>query len=374
MDFGRSGQRLQGSEASKSGQTLSYVIGARTHVAQESDLHVTPRITMLGTPVTLQQNPGLGHGFAVVVFAVAFLIRFLAGEAMAGLPFVTFFLATLIVAGAAGSGPAVTCVALCLFSAWYFFLPPYGSFRLIWPGGPVALLAFLIVSGAQVAVVHRLRLALERVEAQRLELMDQSDRHRLLYHELQHRVANGIQAVASTLSTQASLSPEAQPALDEAAERLLGVAEVHRRLHDPELGNRLGEMLDGMLRQLLVSAGKSDVAVTMQVEAGALAPEVASMIGLVVAEAASNSIKHAFAGRFGGSFDVSLIGVEQGRLRLVIEDDGHGFAAAQRESESLGMIIMRGFAERLRGDIRFGEATAGGARVMLEFPAELHRG
>ena len=266
-------------------------------------------------------------------------------------------------------------MVLCLIASWYFHLPPYGSFRLVWPAGPIALLAFLIVSGAQIALVHRLRVALDRVDAQRLLLADQSDRHRLLYQELQHRVANGIQAVASTLSAQASVSPEAQPALDEAAERLLGVAEVHRRLHDPELGNRMGEMLDGMLRQLLVSAGKSDVAVTMQVDAGPLSAEVAGLIGLIVAEAASNSIKYAFAGRFGGSLDVSLLRAGEARLRLVVEDDGHGFPTrASQAGESLGMTIMRGFAERLRGTIRFGESAAGGARIALEFRAEPNKG
>ncbi len=326
---------------------------------------------MRGLPLTLRDNPWLGHGFALVVFAVAFLTRWWAGSAMDGLPFVTFFMAVLIVAAVAGTGPAVVCLVACLFTAWYFFLPPYGTFRLTWPQGPVALLAFLLVGGAQIGLVHRLRQALDGLEAQRLDMAGQAERHRLLYQELQHRVANGIQAVASTLSMQASLSPEAQPALDEAAERLLGVAEVHRRLHDPELGERMGEMLDGMLRQLLISAGKSDVAVTVQVEAGRLSPETAGLVGLIVAEAASNSLKYAFAGRFGGSLDVTLMRMENGSLRLAVEDDGPGFlATSPRSDESLGMAIMRGFAERLQGTIRFGEANAGGARIALEFPGE----
>ena len=319
-------------------------------------------------PLTVHRGPWLGYGLALLCFGVAFAVRWLVDEVMVGLPFVTFFLAILIVAAFAGTGPAILCALLCLVAAWYFFLAPYGSFRLPWPQGPVALLFFVAVAGTQIALVHALRDAMRRLEAQGAAMAAQTERHRLLYRELQHRVANGIQAVASALSAQASLSPEAQPALDEAAERLLGVAEVHRRLHDPDLGDRMGEMLDGMLRQLLVSAGKSDVAVTVRVDAAALPPETASVLGLIVAEAASNSIKHAFADRFGGSFDVSLLPVGEGRLRLLIEDDGPGFEAlAGASSDSLGMTIMQGLAERLRGQMRFAEGPRGGACITVEF-------
>jgi len=322
-------------------------------------------------PLPMRHKPWLGYGLALLAFALAFLTRWLAGSAMEGLPFVTFFLATLVTAALAGTGPALLCLFACLLAAWYFFLGPVPGFGLVWPQGPVALLAFVLVSGAQILLVHRLHQALARLEAQRGAMAEQAARHRLMYQELQHRVANGIQAVASSLAAQAGLSPEAQPALDEAAERLLGVAEVHRRLHDPELGGRMGEMLDGMLRQLMVSAGRSDVAVTVQVEAGSFSPETASLLGLVVAEAASNSIKYAFAGRFGGRLDVGLQRVSEGGHRLLIEDDGPGFRASRPVAEdSLGMTLMQGFAERLHGRIRFGEAPAGGAAITLEFPAE----
>lgn len=325
---------------------------------------------MLDFPLKVRRNAWLGHGVALIVFGVAFAVRWWSEPAMEGLPFVTFFLAVLIVAAVAGTGPALTCAAFSFVAAWYFFVAPFGSFRLPWPQGPISLAFFLAVVGTQIALVHWLRLALERLELQRGAMETQAERHKLLYKELQHRVANGIQSVASALSAQASMSPEAQPALDEAAERLMGVAEVHRRLHDPDLGDQMGVMLDGMLRQLMISAGKSDVAVTVQVDAGTLQPETASLIGLIVAEAASNSIKHAFAGRFGGSIDISLLHIGEERLRLLIEDDGPGFKAlAGDQPESLGVTIMRGFAERLCGTIRFGEAPAGGARISLEFPA-----
>lgn len=322
----------------------------------------------MATPLTARLHPWIGHGLALILFAAAFLLRWWAGEMMDGLPFVTFFLAILATAALAGTGPAITCLVPSFLSAWYFFLPPSYDFRLVWPQGPLALFFFLLVAGSQVALVHWLRQAHARVAFQRHALADQAARHRLLYTELQHRVANGIQSVASTLSAQAMMSPEAQPALDEAAQRLLGVAEVHRRLHDPELAGALGTKLEAMLRQLMMSAGRSDVSVTVQAEAGTLAPELAGLVGLFVAEAASNSIKHAFNRRLGGQFDVSLLPVGEGALRLVVEDDGPGFSAAAGGGDgSLGMTIMRGLAERLGSELRQGEGRLGGARLSVEF-------
>lgn len=318
---------------------------------------------------TIRQKPWLGYPLALLLFGLALLVRWSAGTAMDGLPFVTFFLAILAVAGLGGTGPAIACLLLSFVAAWYFFLPAPNSFRLVWPQGPIALAFFLAVGGAQIALIHGLRRATEHLAAQRMALAALAERHRLLYHEVQHRVANGIQAVSSALSVQASLSPEVQPALDEAIQRLLGVAEVHRRLHAPELGPRIAEMLDGMLRTLLVSAGKSDVAVTMRVEVGPLSPTTTSLIGLIVAEAASNSIKHAFAGRLGGSMEVSLLPVGAGHLRLIIEDDGPGFGVGDAgERQSLGTAIMEGLAGQLGGELQFGEGTSGGARLSLTFP------
>ena len=60
----------------------------------------------------------------------------------------------------------------------------------------------------------------------------------------------------------------------------------------------MGDLLDGLLRHLQVSAGRSDVVVKVQAENGILPSGMASVIGLIVA--AFNAVKPAFVGRFGG--------------------------------------------------------------------------
>ena len=102
-----------------------------------------------------------------------------------------------------------------------------------------------------------------------------------------------------TIDPSASSPTElaAKHALDGAAE---WVAEVQRRLADQALGDRMGDLLDGLLRHLKVSAGRSDVVVKVQGETGVLPPGTASVIGLIVAEAVFDAVKYAVVGRFGG--------------------------------------------------------------------------
>lgn len=219
------------------------------------------------------------------------------------------------------------------------------------------------------------RLAALRASVERLTRHQQE-----MYREVQHRVSNGIQSVASVLSLQASLAEnaETEEALRSAAERLLGVAEVQRRLWDAALaGAALGAAIEAVARRLLESAGLGHVALTVEAGAAALGPERSTTLAMIVAEAVANSIKHAFADRRDGCLAVALRPAPGQRLLLTVSDDGPGPPAlAEDEGEtilagaSLGMLIMRGLAERLYGTLRLEQGPAGGALLRVEFPAQ----
>ena len=77
---------------------------------------------------------------------------------------------------------------------------------------------------------------------------------------------------------------------------------------------------------------------------------------MLVAEAASNSIEHAYTARSGGALDGSLLPAGDGKQRLVVEDDGAGFGPGDAgPRHSLGTPIKRGLAERPGGTLRLGE-------------------
>jgi signal transduction histidine kinase len=78
----------------------------------------------------------------------------------------------------------------------------------------------------------------------------------------------------------------------------------------------------------------------------------------------SNALKHSQA----ATIDVEL-GARDGRITLVIADDGTGFdpADAQRRSTKLGITSMEERAEALGGQLRI-DSGEGGTRVILEAP------
>ena len=85
----------------------------------------------------------------------------------------------------------------------------------------------------------------------------------------------------------------------------------------------------------------------------------------IAQEALNNAIKHSQAGRI----EIELA-LREGRVKLVVSDDGVGFDPSDRQirSRRLGITAMEERAEQIGGELRI-ESTAGrGTRVVLEAP------
>jgi two-component sensor histidine kinase len=304
---------------------------------------------------------------------VAFLARYHFAEAMAGLPFVTFFLAVLLTSFLGGWRPATAVAAASLLAAAYWFLPPHGQWKFAWPQDAVALGFFVLVAGSQIMLVHRLTGALARLEWKRAQIEAMRASEQLMFSELQHRVANGIQLVASLLSLEASrveTAEDARTVLDDAVSRLSIVATIHRRLHDPDLGEAgFEKALESLARDILSAAGRQDVELVVRAPRLAITPADATSLSMIVAEGVTNAIKHAFAGRAAGRIDIRFGADATGERRLTLHDDGPGFAGLpDQDGESLGVLVMGSMARRLGGWLVLGNAPEGGALVTVVMP------
>jgi two-component system nitrate/nitrite sensor histidine kinase NarX len=82
----------------------------------------------------------------------------------------------------------------------------------------------------------------------------------------------------------------------------------------------------------------------------------------VVREALTNVEHHAHARRA----DVRLA-IEQGRIRVTVEDDGVGIKDAEPPTHHYGLAIMRDRAATLGGTLQVARRAEGGTRVVLEF-------
>lgn len=123
------------------------------------------------------------------------------------------------------------------------------------------------------------------------------------------------------------------------------------------------------IRQLLSRLARphEDVAVDVHVtgEIGPLPSEVLEDAVHIVREATSNALRHAAARRI----DVRLERVD-GRLLLVIRDDGGGFDP-QAVSRGMGLDNMRSRAERIGGEVTIESAPGAGTKVTALLPVAL---
>lgn len=322
---------------------------------------------------SLGRRPWTGWVAGATSFAAAFFARYHFSDVMSGMPFLIFLLAVLLTSFAGGWLPATVVAVASLLSASYFFLPPPGAWTFVWPRDGVALVLFAMVAGGQIALVHRLTGALRRLEWKRAQMEALRASEHLMFSELQHRIANGIQLVASLLSLEAARVETAEDAvavLDDAVTRLSIVATIHRRLHDPALGDTgFEKAIESLVRDILVAAGREGVTVNVTAPRLAITPADATSLSMIVAEAVTNAIKYAFAERETGRLDIRFETAADGARRLLLHDDGPGFATVpENDAESLGVLVMSSMAARLGGTLELGNAPEGGAVVTVVLP------
>lgn len=134
------------------------------------------------------------YGFALLAVAAATALRFWLSEFLISQPFVTYFLATLLVVVVAGPGPAALATFLSAASAIYLFVEPVNSFEIRNVADIARLLIFVTIALGMSAMAEMMRRAREvAVEAQinlaKIEMIQQSEAA-LRASEERLRVAN----------------------------------------------------------------------------------------------------------------------------------------------------------------------------------------
>ncbi|KQZ71519.1 histidine kinase [Sphingopyxis sp. Root214] len=198
-----------------------------------------------------------------------------------------------------------------------------------------------------------------------------------LLHEMQHRVANSLQIIASILmqSARKVQSSEARGHLSDAHQRVMSIATLQRHL--AESGGGAVE-LEPYLAQLCASIGASmiydreQLTLTTHVDPVSIGGDVSVSMGLVVTELVINALKHAFPGGRHGHVVVGY--VAQGNdWTLSVSDDGVGMAEdAERSRAGLGTRIVQALAKQLGAEVAV-ENVAPGTRVSLTHTAQIAR-
>lgn len=311
-----------------------------------------------------RQNFWLALLAVTPIFCAALLLRYLLGDALQGVPFITLFPAILIAALIGGFWVGVAVTVLSGLAAAYWFLPPTGSFMLD-PNGLMVMGLFAVTSGIQLYVVELFTRALDQLEVER-------DRSGVLFQELQHRVANNMQFIAGLLHLQRRVlgnNPSlAADMLADTQTRFETMARIHRRLYEPSvLTMPMTQYFQSLCMDVLQASGANNIVCVVEALADTLDIQRLVTLSMLVNEVITNSVKHAFVEGQPGTISIRLDREAQ-NYALTIEDNGRGMPVGfdAEDSSGLGFGIMRGLAAQLGGELQF--VSNGGTRTRVVFP------
>lgn len=214
---------------------------------------------------------------------------------------------------------------------------------------------------------------------QEAELRNALASQKLLLDEMNHRVKNSLQMVASLLNLEcARASAETRGKLLSASARVNAIATIHASLYQD--GDVASVAVDSQLRELcehLISSTGCDIRgirVQLDVAPLRLCPDKAISISIIVNELVTNSLKHAFHDREQGMIEVQLKRDGGGSLLLTVRDDGHGardgLDREVRRSSGLGERLVQMSARKLGGRVEHSHDQGGWETTVLLPAAE----
>jgi two-component sensor histidine kinase len=267
----------------------------------------------------------------------------------------------IVVTGAQDSRMAVAALKAGAFD--YVVKDAQGEFIYLLNAALHAAVDKMRTLRAKEAAEAEVRAARDRFEALATE-------RALLMREVNHRVGNSLQLIASllTLQSNAAGNEDVSEALRAATGRVLAVAQVHRRLYtsDDVQSVSIDKYLEALVEDLRRSAEGGGLSqLTLQAEPIGAAPDHAVAVGMIVNELVTNSLKYAYPGGK-GSIRVALRKAGEGRALLTVEDDGVGIDTKAPKSTGLGQRIVRAMGDKLRANIEHDTKHAG-ARIMVTF-------
>jgi two-component sensor histidine kinase len=213
----------------------------------------------------------------------------------------------------------------------------------------------------------RLLLAVTDVTDARAEARLKDDLVRdkaILLQEVQHRVANSLQIIASVLmqSARRVQSEEARGHLHNAHHRVMSIAALQRQLSTSNGGKvELGTYLTQLCQSLGASmiADPDRLSIQVSVDNSAVEADVSVSLGLIVTELVINALKHAFPDERSGTI-VTDYRSSGNDWTLSVTDNGIGMpVGSDAPKAGLGSGIVEALAKNLQSIIQVSDADPG---------------
>lgn len=187
----------------------------------------------------------------------------------------------------------------------------------------------------------------------------------VLLKELQHRVANSLQIIASVLmqSARKVQSDESRSHLFDAHQRVMSVAAMQQQLAAADIGD---VELRPYFKALCDSIGASmirdhdQLSLDVTVDGSITTADISVSLGLIVTELVINALKHAFPEDRKGKIAIDYRSIGP-NWTLSVSDDGVGMPIKASIKPGLGSSIVQALAAQLHASVEVADAKPGTA-------------
>lgn len=209
------------------------------------------------------------------------------------------------------------------------------------------------------------------LEQERARLQKQSDelvhQKEMLLTEMQHRVLNSLQIIASILISKARAvtSQEAREHLHDAHRRVLSVASVQQHLHPygrdelVEIASYLTKLCSSLAESMIGDSERTAIAVVA--DPGSMASADIVSMGFIVTELVINALKYAFPDKKESAAVTVRYEVDGKDWTLSVCDNGVGNSGgkASRVKGGLGTNLVRTLAGQLDAQVKTTSSAEG---------------
>lgn len=193
----------------------------------------------------------------------------------------------------------------------------------------------------------------------------EAEKKETLIKEIHHRVKNNLQVIASLLYLQSTrlADPGVVHMFEESSNRIKSISLIHEKLYKDRLhlhngrgGVDFGDYVRDLTGALFASYGvdQRSIRLVLDVNNVFLSLDSAVPCGLIINELVSNSLKHAFPGGRPGEVRVTLFGEDDGRITMIVGDNGAGLPPDTdlEKSASLGLRLVKMLAQQLGAEVQ----------------------
>jgi two-component sensor histidine kinase len=193
--------------------------------------------------------------------------------------------------------------------------------------------------------------------------------------EIQHRVKNNLQMITALIRIEARNIREKETGekFDRLAGRIESIQIIYQLLSDSEESDEidLGVYLSKIAASVMSAHGAEGIRLDLKVDSYPVSVNVALPTGMVANELLTNTLKHAFLGREGGTITLHSLTDLDG-CSVVVADDGVGLpeGVLWPKRGKLGELIVDSLQQNAKADLKVESRPGRGTKVTIRFTRE----